>query len=112
MAGVEISPGKPGRLVVKFEYSEAGDQTTNHLSERSAEKIFKRSRIKAGIAKPATFHTLPHSFATHLLEGVDMRYIQELLGHGSIKTTERYTHITQKGKAHVGFGVKTLAGKE
>jgi site-specific recombinase XerD len=71
-------------------------------SERSAQQIFKDAARKAGISKPATFHTLRHSFATHLLEdGVDIRYIQELLGHGSIKTTERYTHVTQKGMERI-----------
>lgn len=79
-----------------------GDRPGEHLSERSAQHVFEDAKKKAGIIKPATFHTLRHSFATHLLEdGVDMRYIQELLGHGSIETTERYTHVTQRGKEKI-----------
>ena len=65
------------------------------LSIRTAQVVFSVALKQVGIKRPATFHSLRHSFATHLLEnGVDIRYVQELLGHANIRTTQRYTKVT------------------
>lgn len=76
-----------------FEGHNKGEQ----YSSRGLQNILKLAVSKARIDKPVTLHWLRHSYATHLLEsGTDLRYIQELLGHSSSKTTEIYTHVSTK----------------
>ena len=78
----------------------------HHIYETVLQKAVKEAVRKAGITKPASCHTLRHSFATHLLQAkCDIRTLQELLGHKELKTTMIYTHVIKKG----GFGVTSPA---
>ncbi|MDZ7787041.1 MAG: integron integrase [Halofilum sp. (in: g-proteobacteria)] len=85
----------------------SGVRRRHHIDESSVQKAVKHALREAGIERPASCHTLRHSFATHLLEGgADIRTVQEQLGHADVRTTQIYTHVIERG----GRGVKSPLG--
>jgi integrase/recombinase XerD len=86
-----------------------GEKKGSPYHARSLQQVLKQALTKANIRKPATLHWLRHSYATHLLEaGTDLRYIQELLGHSSSRTTEIYTHVSTKSLQNITSPFDTL----
>ncbi|MCH4199960.1 MAG: tyrosine-type recombinase/integrase [Clostridium tyrobutyricum] len=91
----------------------SGRYRTDAITTRSVQKIFQKSKEKAGITKPATVHTLRHSFATHLLDaGTDICYIQRLLGHTRITTTTIYLHLRRMDLLNIKSPLDILVGAE
>jgi integrase/recombinase XerD len=84
------------------DYLFEGQFENEHLSERSMQQVMQNAKRKAGIIQDGSMHMLRHSFATHLLDkGIDVVFIQKLLGHNNIKTTLRYLHVTNKDLVHI-----------
>jgi len=104
-----ISNYKPRPSNYLFE----SDTTATAYPTRTVQQIFTNAKNKAGIKKQVGIHSLRHSFATHLLDkGTDIKYIKDLLGHFSIKTTERYLHVSKQQLVNIVSPFDDLWGNE
>ncbi|TKK67521.1 integrase [Ilyomonas limi] len=100
---------QPKPVIYLFE----GQQQGTRYQVRSAQKVFQIAKENAGIHKEVGFHSLRHSFATHLLEkGIDIRYIKDILGHFNIHTTERYLHVKKEKLVNIISPLDDLWEKE
>lgn len=89
-----------------------GQEPGKSISERTVQAVFQQAMTKAGVKRKVGIHSLRHSFATHLLEnGTDIRYIQELLGHQSCRTTEIYTHVSNTSMLRITNPLDRLLNK-